>query len=138
MSEEVVMQPRFTVGILLMKAEGLVSTIRYSGFLFQMAPISVVAEPQQITVLIGHLPRDTNLVAVEVVGLLAGFVSDGVAFYGNAAEVVAFAVLRHRCGRRVRGFHRNRTLPSVPMRRQRRYGLCGSRTSILRRGCCYF
>ena len=136
--EEVVMQPRFTVGILLMKAEGLVSTIRYSGFLFQMAPISVVAEPQQITVLIGHLPRDTNLVAVEVVGLLAGFVSDGVAFYGNAAEVVAFAVLRHRCGRRVRGFHRNRTLPSVPMRRQRRYGLCGSRTSILRRGCCYF
>ena len=39
------MQPRFTVGILLMKAEGLVSTIRYSGFLFQMAPTSVVAKP---------------------------------------------------------------------------------------------
>ena len=38
-----------------------------------MSPTSVVAEPQQITVLIGHLPRDTDLVAVEVVGLLAAF-----------------------------------------------------------------
>ena len=67
------MQPRFTVGILLMKAEGVVSTIRYSGFLFQMAPITVVAEPQQIAVLIGHLSWDADLVAVEVVGLLTAF-----------------------------------------------------------------
>ena len=56
-----------------MKAEGLVSTIRYSGFPFQMAPISVVAEPQQITVFVCHLARDADLVAVEVVGLLAAF-----------------------------------------------------------------
>ena len=39
------MQPRFTVGILVLKAEGLVSTVRYSGFLFQTAPTSVVAKP---------------------------------------------------------------------------------------------
>ena len=37
------------------------------------APVGIVAEPQQITVLIGHLPKDTDLVAVEVVGLLAAF-----------------------------------------------------------------
>ena len=33
----------------------------------------VVAEPQQIAVFVGHLARDTDLVAVEVVGLLAAF-----------------------------------------------------------------
>ena len=34
--EEVVMQPSFTVGILVLYAEGLVCAIRYSGFLFQI------------------------------------------------------------------------------------------------------
>ena len=67
------MQPRLTVDILVLQAEGLVSTVRYSGFLFQTAPTSVVAKPNQITVLIGHLTRDADLVAVEVVGLLAAF-----------------------------------------------------------------
>ena len=71
--EEVVMQPRLTVGILVLQAEGLVSIIRYSSFLFQTTPAGVVAEPQQITVLIGHLSKDADLVAVEVVGLLAVF-----------------------------------------------------------------
>ena len=56
-AEEVVMQPRLAVGILVLQAEGLVSTVRYSGFLFQTAPTSVVSEPQQITVLIGHLTQ---------------------------------------------------------------------------------
>ena len=37
-------------------------------------PAGVVAELQQIAVLIGHLARDADLVAVEVVGLLAVFV----------------------------------------------------------------
>ena len=36
-------------------------------------PAGVVAELQQIAVLIGHLTRDADLVAVEVVGLLAAF-----------------------------------------------------------------
>ena len=71
--EEVVMQPRFTVAILVLQAEGLVCTIRYLGFLFQTAPAGIVAEPQQIVVLIGYLSWDADLVAVEVVGLLDAF-----------------------------------------------------------------
>ena len=67
------MQPRFMVGILVLQAEGSVCAIRYLGFLFQTTPVGIVAEPQQITVLIGHLSRDADLVAVEVVGLLAAF-----------------------------------------------------------------
>ena len=67
------MQPRFTVGILVLQAEGLVCAIRYLAFFFQTTPASVAAEPQQITILIGHLTWDDDLVAVEVVGLLASF-----------------------------------------------------------------
>ena len=68
------MQPRLMVGILVLQAEGLVCAIRYLGFLFQTAPAGVVAELQQIAVLIGHIARDADLVALEVVGLLAVFV----------------------------------------------------------------
>ena len=67
------MQPRFTVGVLVLQAERLVSTIRYLGFLFQTTPAGVVAEPQELAVLIGHLARDADLVAVEVAGLLSAF-----------------------------------------------------------------
>ena len=65
------MQPRLTVAILVLQAEGLMCAIRYLGFLFQTAPAGVVAEPQQIAVLVGHLSWDADLVAVEVVGFLA-------------------------------------------------------------------
>ena len=41
--------------------------------LFQTTPAGVVAEPNQITFAIGHLSRDANLVALEVVGLLPAF-----------------------------------------------------------------
>ena len=71
--EEVVMQPRLAVAILVLQAEGLVSAIRYLGFLFQTAPTGIVAEPNQVAVFIGHLTRDADLVAVEIVGLLAAF-----------------------------------------------------------------
>ncbi len=37
------MQPRFTVGILVLQAEGLVCAIRYLGFPFQTTPAGVVA-----------------------------------------------------------------------------------------------
>ena len=67
------MQPRFTVSILVLQAEGLVRRSRYVRLVFQTTPAGVIAEPQQQTVLIGHLPRDTDLVAVEVVGLLSAF-----------------------------------------------------------------
>lgn len=67
------MQPRFTVAILVLQAEGLVSAIRYSSFLFQTTLAGIVAEPQEVAVLIGHLSWDADLVAVEVAGLLAAF-----------------------------------------------------------------
>ena len=67
------MQPRLTVGVLVLQAEGLVCAIRYLGFLFQTSPTGVVAEPQKVAVFIGHLTRDADLVAVEVMGLLAAF-----------------------------------------------------------------
>ena len=41
--------------------------------LFQMTPAGIVAELQELAVLIGHLSWDADLVAVEVVGLLAAF-----------------------------------------------------------------
>ena len=42
--------------------------------LFQTTPAGIVAELQQIADLIGHIARDADLVAVEVVSLLAVFV----------------------------------------------------------------
>ena len=58
--EEVVMQPRLTVAILVLQAEGLVCAISYLGFLFQTAPAGVVADPQRIAVLVGHLSWDAD------------------------------------------------------------------------------
>ena len=49
------------------------SSAGYVGFLFQTAPTGVVAEPQEVTVSIGHLSRDADLVAVEVVDFLFAF-----------------------------------------------------------------
>jgi len=66
-------QTRFTVGVLVLQTEGLICAIRYLGFLFQTAPAGVVAELQQIAVLIGHITWDADLVAVEVVDLLLAF-----------------------------------------------------------------
>ena len=83
------MQPRLAVGVLVLRAEGLVCAIRYPGFLFQTAPTSVVDKANQIAILIGHFSWNADLIAVEVVGLLAVFASERVAFYGNAAVVVA-------------------------------------------------
>ena len=72
-AEEVVVELCLTVSILVLQAEGLVCAIRNLGFLFQTTLAGVVAEPQQIAILIGHLSRDADLVAVEVVGLLVVF-----------------------------------------------------------------
>lgn len=56
-----------------MQLEGLVSAICYLGLLFKSIPAGVVAEPQQIAMDVGHLARDDDLVAVEVVDLLLTF-----------------------------------------------------------------
>lgn len=67
------MQPRFMVGILVLQTEGLVGSSGYVDFALQFTPIVIIPESNQITFIIGHLSRDTDLVAVEVVGLLAAF-----------------------------------------------------------------
>ena len=46
---------------------------RYVGFALQFAPIIIIPKPNQIAVLIGNLAWDVDLVAVEIVGLLAAF-----------------------------------------------------------------
>lgn len=40
---------------------------------FKTTPTCIVAEPQQITVLIGHLTRNADVVAVEIAGFLICF-----------------------------------------------------------------
>ena len=67
------MQPGLTVAILVLQAEGLVRRSRYVRFALQFAPTVIIAEPNQIAVLIGHLSRDADLVAVEVVDFLFAF-----------------------------------------------------------------
>lgn len=57
----------------ILQSEGLVSAICYLGLLFKSIPAGVVVEPQQIAMDVGHLARDDDLVAVEVVGLLVAF-----------------------------------------------------------------
>ena len=67
------MQPRLAVGVLVLQTEGLVCAIPYLGFLFQTTSAGIVAEPQEVAILIGHLSWDTDLVTVEVVGSLSAF-----------------------------------------------------------------
>ena len=86
------MQPRLAVGVQVLQAEGLVCAIRYPGFLFQTAPTSVVAKANQIAVLIGHFSWNADLIAVEVVGLLAVFASEVVAALEHFAVGVVTVV----------------------------------------------
>ena len=65
----------------------MVYAICYLGFLFQTPSGGVFAVPQQIAVLIGHFSWDADLVAVEVVGLLAAF-AVGQFAVDQVAEVV--------------------------------------------------
>ena len=67
------MQSRLMVGVLVLQAEGLVLRSRYVYFALQFTLTVIIPEPNQYTVLIGHLTLDADLVAVEVVGLLAAF-----------------------------------------------------------------
>ena len=67
------MQPRLEVGILVLQSEGLVRRARYVRLPFQMAQAGIVTKPNQIAVLISHLSWNADLVAVEVVVLLATF-----------------------------------------------------------------
>ena len=64
------MQPCFTVDILVLQAEGLVSSSGCVGFVLQFAPAVIIPEQNQVAVFIGHLTRDADLVAMEIAGLL--------------------------------------------------------------------
>ena len=65
--------PRLTVAILVLQAERLVRRSRYVSLLFQTTPTCIVAKPQEVAVLIGHLTRDADVVAMEISGFLIGF-----------------------------------------------------------------
>ena len=89
------MQPRLTVGILILPSERLIRNLVNPLVLSQPAPAGVVAEPNQIAVDVGHLARYVDLVAVEVVGLLVAFsVFVDVVLTGETACVRTAHILR--------------------------------------------
>ena len=63
------MQPSFMVAKLVLQTERLVSSSGYVGFTLQFTPTVIISEPNQVAV----FAWDTDLVAVEVVGLLSAF-----------------------------------------------------------------
>ena len=102
------MQPSFKVAILVLQSEGLVRRFRYVRFALQFTPTVIIPKPNQITFAIGHLSRDADLVAVEVVGLLAAFavgqfavdqVAGAVVVIGRA--VVGFKAVEYVVGKAV-------------------------------------
>ena len=86
--EEVVMQPRLFIVILVLQSERPMRVLIDTLILFQMTPAGIVAELQEVAVLIGHLSWDADLVAVEVVRLLSVFsVFVDVVLIGETAYV---------------------------------------------------
>ena len=71
------MQTRLFIVILVLQSERPMRVLIDTLILFQMTPAGIVAEPQELAVLIGHLSWDADLVAVEVVRLLSVFVVCG-------------------------------------------------------------
>ena len=78
-----------------MQAEGLIRILVNPLILFQMTPAGIVAELQELAVLIGHLSWDADLVAVEVVRLLSVFsVFVDVVLIGETACVPLISYVR--------------------------------------------
>ena len=67
------MQSRLFFEVFVLQSERLVRILVNPLIFFQTTPDGVFAVPQQIAVDVGHLARDADLIAVEVVGLLAAF-----------------------------------------------------------------
>ena len=89
------MQPRLKVSILVLQSKRLMHVPIDPFILFQTTPTSVVAEPQEVAVLIGHLSWDADLVAVEVVRLLSVFsVFVDVVLIGETACVPHISYVR--------------------------------------------
>ena len=85
------MQPRLSVGILVLQAEGLVRRSHYVRFALQFTPTVIISEPNQVAFAIGHLSWDADLVAVDVVGLLVDF---SVFVEGGIGETAQFLPLQ--------------------------------------------
>ena len=68
------MQSSFFIEVLVLQSKRLMGIPIDAFILFQTAPTSVVAKPNQVAVFISHLARDSGLVAVEVVDFLFAFV----------------------------------------------------------------
>ena len=90
--EEVVMQPGLFIVILILKSERMIRILINPLIFFQTTPSGVFAVPQEVAVLISHLTRDTDLVAVEVVGLLASFTVFGCPEVDLCQEFVAVGI----------------------------------------------
>ena len=67
------MQPCLFIEVLVLQSERLVLILVNPLIFFQTTPGGIVAELQEIAVFIGHLTRNADLFAVEVVSLLAAF-----------------------------------------------------------------
>ena len=60
------MQPGLFIIILVLQSERLMCILINPPVLFQTTPSSIFAVPQEITMNVGHLPRDADLVVVEI------------------------------------------------------------------------
>ena len=67
------MQSGLFIEVLVLQSERLMGVLINPLIFFQTTPGGVFAVPQEITVDVSPLARDADLVAVEVVGLLAVF-----------------------------------------------------------------
>ena len=67
------MQPRLTVGILILPSERLIRNLVNPLVLSQPAPAGVVAEPNQIAFVIGYLSWDTDFGRSGSSGLVGRF-----------------------------------------------------------------
>ena len=92
---QVVMQPGFFIIILVLQSKRLMHILVNPLVLFQTTQGSIFSVPQKIAMDVGHLSWDTDLVAVEVAGLLSTFavfvggVSIGEAAYVRTAHVLS-------------------------------------------------
>ena len=68
------MQPGLFIEVLVLQSERLMRILVNPLVLFQTTPGSVFAVPQQITMNVGHLARDADLVGMEI-GDVLRFVS---------------------------------------------------------------
>ena len=60
------MQPGLFIEVLVLQSERLMRVLVNPLVLFQTTPGGVFAVPQQITMNVGHLARDADLVGVEI------------------------------------------------------------------------